>query len=140
MAGSKTRITPGYPQIWDFSPRTFGGRAVGIVGKISDVDGSWTFGTPVTFSAGANKAGATILAGNPFLVAQVTGHNGAGAVTVAGAVVGDKVLSVVDMTAAPAANVSADFESTISVAGQIQQTSTDLHLSTALIVTVIHQS
>ncbi len=45
---------------------------------------------------------------------------GAGGVTLANTQVGDKVVSVTDLTAP--ADMSATFEGTISVAGQIQQT------------------
>jgi len=48
MAGSRTKITPGYPQVWSFGSRLFGGRGIDI-GKISDKDGTWTFNTDVTF-------------------------------------------------------------------------------------------
>lgn len=56
------------------------------------------------------------------ILKAVTGGSGAGAVTLAGTVVGDNVVSVTDITSA--ADVSSSFESTISVAGQIQQTAT----------------
>jgi hypothetical protein len=49
------------------------------------------------------------------------GSNGAGAVTVAGAVVGDVVIMVTNLTTPGVA--SASFEATVSVAGQVQQTS-----------------
>ncbi|MGY3393449.1 hypothetical protein ACVWW6_006040 [Bradyrhizobium sp. USDA 3311] len=56
---------------------------------------------------------------NPIKVCQVA-SNGAGAVTLAGAVVGDVVESVVNLTTP--GDVTSSFESVISVAGQIQQT------------------
>jgi len=51
----------------------------------------------------------------------VAGSNGAGAITLTGAVSGDTVESVINLTAP--ADATASFEATISVAGQIQQTS-----------------
>jgi hypothetical protein len=56
------------------------------------------------------------------LIQQLSGTSGAapGSVPLTGAQVGDKVLSVVDLTSH--ANVTADFESTISVVNAIQQT------------------
>lgn len=71
----------------------------------------------------------------PFQVKVATSLSAAGAVTLANAVPGDTVVSVLDMSVAPFTDVSADFESTISVAGQIQQTiSTSGHQ--VLVVTV----
>jgi hypothetical protein len=56
---------------------------------------------------------------NPIKVCQVA-SNGAGAVTLAGAVVGDTVENVTNITTP--GDVTSSFEATISVAGQIQQT------------------
>jgi hypothetical protein len=50
------------------------------------------------------------------------GLNGAGAVTVTGAKVGDLVLAVINLTTPGQA--ASSFESTVSVAGQVQQSST----------------
>ncbi len=55
------------------------------------------------------------------ITAVAAGSNGAGAVTVAGATVGDSVISVTRLDTAPA-DASADFEKQVSVAGQVQQT------------------
>jgi hypothetical protein len=53
------------------------------------------------------------------------GHNGAGAVAVAGTVVGDNVVNVTNLSTP--GDVTASFESTVTVAGQVQQTAaTDL--------------
>jgi hypothetical protein len=51
-----------------------------------------------------------------------TGLSAAGAVTLTGAVVGDVVSKVYDQNAANWVDVTADFEATISVANQIQET------------------
>lgn len=53
------------------------------------------------------------------IVTQV-GRNGAGTLALAGAVVGDNVLNVTNISTP--GDVTASFESTITVAGQIQQT------------------
>jgi hypothetical protein len=53
-------------------------------------------------------------------IINTTGHNGAGSVTASGAVAGEAVKNVVDWFSG--ADVSSDFETTISVNGQIQQT------------------
>jgi hypothetical protein len=55
---------------------------------------------------------------NPIMVCQ-TASNGAGAVTLAGAVVGDVVENVTNISTP--GDVTSSFEATISVAGQIQQ-------------------
>jgi len=52
----------------------------------------------------------------------ITGRNGAGAVVCPGAIAGDRVLGVINITGG--ANAASSFESTISVNGQIQQVST----------------
>ena len=56
---------------------------------------------------------------NRIVVTQV-GSNGAGPLTLTGAVVGDTVENVTNLTTP--GDVSSSFEATISVAGQIQQT------------------
>lgn len=61
----------------------------------------------------------------------VVGSNGAGAVTLTGTLVGDTVELVVNLTTP--GDVTSSFESTISVAGQIQQTAaTNLSAATCL--------
>lgn len=54
----------------------------------------------------------------------VLGRNGAGAVTCTGALVGDKVSRIVNLAAGPGSDLDRTlyFESTITVANQIQQT------------------
>jgi hypothetical protein len=143
---SRELVTPGSPITWAFLDRSFGGRAVELL-KVSDgrdgnVAGTATWSNAHNFTAGLTKAGAPVLAGSPFLVAQVTGLASAGSIVLAGAKVGDKVLSVIDQTAAPSVLENANFESTISVAGHIQQLSGagDIHLKTAIMVTLVKQS
>ena len=61
------------------------------------------------------------------------GNNGAGHVTAASVKVGDFVLMAIDLTTP--ADVTADFESVVTVAGQIQQpAAVDLHLKNLLIL------
>jgi hypothetical protein len=55
------------------------------------------------------------------IVGVAAGNNGAGAITVAGTVPGDAVVLVTNLSTP--ANASASFEGTVSVAGQVQQTS-----------------
>lgn len=57
----------------------------------------------------------------PFIAKVVTGAGASGgAITLTGAAVGDTVVSVTDLNGT-ASDTTANFESTISVAGQIQQ-------------------
>lgn len=56
-----------------------------------------------------------------FLAAVVTGRNGAGACTLTGAKIGDKVIANINLTDADSGRAS--FETTITVADQIQQSS-----------------
>src|ERR1700704_3255115 len=75
---------------------------------------------------GTQSSAALVLDGVPVastrapILKIATSLSGAGAVTLAGTVVGDKVVSVTDMSGD--SDVTANFESTITVAGQIQQT------------------
>lgn len=56
-------------------------------------------------------------------VASFTGRNGAGACTLTGAAVGDRVVGVAGITAGSLGIVDSSFESTITVINQIQQSS-----------------
>lgn len=108
-------------------------RASGTTGKLT------TGGTPgggVYGSQGPTGA-KTLLAGNPFVPGVVTGRATPGAITLTGALPGDLVVMATNMTTP--ANAATLFESTITIAGQIQQTSaTDLSASKFQILTV-HQ-
>jgi hypothetical protein len=64
------------------------------------------------------------------------GRNGAGAITVTGAQVGDIVTGVVGTTAGTLGDLSAGFETTITVADQIQQTSATDYSAKALFITL----
>lgn len=67
-----------------------------------------------------------------FKFAMVTGKNGAGACTMTGAKVGDKVICAISWTGGT--DAASLFESTITVADQLQQSSaSDLHASVYLI-------
>lgn len=65
--------------------------------------------------------GTDTVQGNEKLYAFV-GHNGAGAITLTGAAVGDVVLGLIDV-AAGTISAASSFEATISVVNQIQQSS-----------------
>jgi hypothetical protein len=67
----------------------------------------------------------------------VAAGNGAGARTATGAKVGDKVITCVNLT--DLADNTADFETTITVANQIQQTGVD-HSSDKVLVQVVVKS
>lgn len=64
---------------------------------------------------------ASMFAGLKFIT--VHGHNGAGAITATGAVVGDVVIGVAGLTAGALGAATASFESAITVVNQIQQSS-----------------
>lgn len=64
------------------------------------------------------------------------GSNGAGAITVTGAQVGDVVTGVVGTTAGTLGDLSAGFETTITVANQIQQSSATDYSAKALLITL----
>lgn len=58
----------------------------------------------------------------PFIVKAANGLNGAGGVAIANTQPGDTVVSVTGLSGA-SGDASSSFESTVSVAGQVQQTS-----------------
>ena len=81
--------------------------------------------------------GGTALAGNPFIFAVISGLAAAGAQTFAGTVVGDKVVLVYDITDGTApTNV---WENSVSVAGQLQQTSASNLSAKSYLVMIAHQ-
>ena len=90
------------------------GRRIGIVGDGQAGDESALVVDGKTVASNRMPA--------PFIVKTVAGSNGAGPVTVASAVAGDTVVNATDLSFP--ADASADFEATISVSGQIQQSST----------------
>lgn len=68
--------------------------------------------------------GAKINSASLFLQFQISGRNGAGAVTLTGAAVGDKVVAIWALDGMnPLASGASDMESTITVTNQIQQSS-----------------
>lgn len=106
---------------------SFHGRRAGLVG-----DG---ISAPSGFYADGNFFGSSRGVTLP-LIGTTTGV--AAAVTLTGAAVGDKVISVLDLTAGT--NLSADFETTISVANQIQQTAAGGSNNDKMLVTLQPQS
>jgi len=89
------------------------GRRFGIFGDGQSTNNSSAVLDGV--AVGSTRTGANSLKG-----VATSLSSGTGAVTLAGTLVGDTVELVVDLT--DATDVTADFEATISVAGQIQQT------------------
>jgi hypothetical protein len=90
------------------------------------------FGAPVTTQpSGAAQAAVSGPSLQQFVAA---GHNGAGAVTITGAPLGAKVISVVNLSSPALA--SSSFEATLSVAGQIQQTSSSNLSGNTYLITV----
>jgi len=89
---------------------------------------------------GVSGNSALVLDGKPVatqrspIVLAALGHNGAGAVTLAGTQAGDKVIGATNLTTP--GDVTASFEATISVAGQIQQTGAS-NLSAAQVLFVV---
>lgn len=81
--------------------------------------------TAVDSATGSNGVGGTQLNATAMRFVAFTGKNGTGACTATGAAVGDKVIGIVNLTDGTTA--TSLFESTITVANQIQQSSaTDL--------------
>lgn len=78
------------------------------------------------------------LANGAILTKLVTGHNNVGACTATGVKVGDKVITCINLT--DATDDSAKFESTITVADQLQQTDSGNLSAKKLLVQVIPRS
>ena len=77
-----------------------------------------------TLPAATTIGGKTPMTGSDYSVCQA-GKNGAGALTLTGAVIGDTVVGIVNITTP--GDLKSSFESTVTVTGQIQQTAaTDL--------------
>lgn len=91
----------------------------------------------VTMGGKLAVAGKPVLGGDPNLWAVINGRVGAGTVVLAGAKVGDKV-SLTFNTGSLA--IASAFESTITVAGHIQQTSGSDLSAQSYLVLVVHQS
>lgn len=99
------------------------------IGTRPDQGVSFYGSDPITQPSGTAQAA---LSGSSIKQFVVTGHNGAGSVTLTGAPLGATVISVVNLTTP--GDATSSFESTISVAGQIQQSSaTDLSAKTLLV-------
>lgn len=135
-------VSQGEPFTVDYLDRTFGKRKVRML-TIDDMSGETTIGAPgysVALQGAVDLSGADSVVGIPastFLVKSQDGNNGAGSLALTGAVVGDQVLAVTNLTSP--ADVTADFESVISVAGHIQQSSaTDLSAKVCQFI-LIHQ-
>jgi hypothetical protein len=92
------------------------GRRLGLRG-----DGAGPFATSKDVLVLDGVAVGSTRSGPNAIKAVAAGSNGAGAITVAGAAVGDNVELVFNATAP--ADATASFEATVSVAGQVQQTS-----------------
>lgn len=105
------------------------GRRLGITG-----DNLGNYGNNTAKSTALVLDGTPVASTRPLMVKFITGV-AAGAVTYAGAQVGDKVACAIDIT--NDTDGAATFETTITVAGQIQQlaASTDKH-----IIVVVPQS
>lgn len=102
------------------------GRRIGIRG-----DGANPSATPGDVLVLDGVAVGATRSGPNAIKVVATASNGVGAVTVAGTLVGDHVELVLNLT--DATDATSSFESTVSVAGQVQQTSaSDLHLKTCV--------
>jgi hypothetical protein len=71
------------------------------------------------------------------LLGSFTGHNGAGAITLTGAKVGDVLVVIRNTSATSPGDYREFFEKTISVADQVQQTSTSDYSSITFDVVLV---
>jgi hypothetical protein len=99
------------------------------------VTGAATLNGGVAITGAATVGGKTVNTGSYYSVVQA-GKNGAGALTLAGATVTDVVVAVVNLTTP--GDLQSSFETAITIAGQIQQSSaTDL--SSKQILFILHK-
>jgi hypothetical protein len=114
----------------------FGGN-LGVDGNLV-LDGNETVGGTLGVTGVATFAGVTHLPAATIKTKIVAGADASVTpvqTTFAGAVIGNKVVSVIDLN--NDADVSADFEATISVTGKIVQTTTDLSAVTHILVQLL---
>lgn len=90
------------------------GRRLGILGDAYGSDTNLLILDGV--AVGSTRSGASAIKAIAAMLAS------AGSITVANVAVGDLVELVVDLSASPPADVSSSFETTVSVAGHVQQT------------------
>lgn len=69
-----------------------------------------------------------------FIVTAITGVSAGASIALTGAVVGDTVVGAVDLTTPATGDVSSKYESTISVAGQIQQLSASTDVALVVVI------
>jgi hypothetical protein len=118
---SKEIVSQGESFVVAYLDRTFGkGPAVDVL----RVNGDLAKGPlgQIQFNAAPAINGVTDLVTTGYMLKTATGLSAAGPVTLAGTKVGDKVMAAMELTGTLGLDVTADFESTITVAGQIQQT------------------
>lgn len=146
-------VSLGEPYLISFWDRKFGGKK-SVALRVADGSGSGggsaaggtveiapdglgvVLGNATTGKVTVN--GALNLPSTAFIVKTELGNNGAGSLALTGTKVGDKVLNVTNITTP--GDVTSSFESTITVAGHIQQSSaTDLSAKQLLFV-ILHVS
>ena len=116
MAANYAFVRAAAGSLWNQVLLWLHGRRLGIFG-----DGQTSQNSSLVLDGvaiGSSRTGAA-----PLLGVATALSSAVGAVTLTGTLVGDTVTLVLDMNVAPFVDVTANFESTISVAGQIQQTS-----------------
>jgi hypothetical protein len=97
----------------------------GTLPAITGTAKNYTIGYPLIWGGQAYQTGDwSISTTHPVIQTVVTGGSGAGSIVLTGAVVGDVVQGVTNLTTP--GDVSADFETIIGVAGHVQQLSANL--------------
>jgi hypothetical protein len=87
-----------------------------------------------TLPAATTIGGKTPMTGSLYSVVSA-GRSTAGSLTLAGAVITDKVVAIVDLASSPPADLQTGFETAITVTGHIAQSSgTDLSAHTILFI------
>lgn len=117
-AGSSFYVNEGTARAADFNV------SVGVLGALSVLTTMINTAAIATAKIAAGAVVGTKLAATGIASGSFTGHNNTGACTLTGATVGQRVLALFEIdTSSAATGVEASFESTITVADQIQQSS-----------------
>lgn len=117
-------VSQGEPFTVDYLNRAFGNRKTRLV-TVDDMTGEITLGNTgfdVALKGAVDLSGAdsVTLPASAFVVKTQVGLSAPGSLALSGVSVGDQVVAVTNLTTPGSA--TADFESTISVAGHIHQT------------------
>lgn len=130
-------VSLGEPFQIEYLDRKFGGRSK-VVFKVDDAAGVVTVPGTLSVTGASTFTGQAKLPASSFRTYIGVGNAGAGHLTLASAKVGDIIVSVSDIT--DHTDISSGFESKVTVAGQIQQSSATDYSAKTLFILLLAQS